>query len=107
MLSGGEKQKLTLARFSFADADLFIMDEPTAALDPISERKILNDFRIAYADKGVIIISHRLSNIVDMDKIIVLNNGKIVEDGTHQELYANRGLYYEMYMRQSSKYSEC
>lgn len=107
MLSGGEKQKLTLARFSFADADVFIMDEPTAALDPISERKILNDFRIAYADKGVIIISHRLSNIVDMDKIIVLNNGKIVEDGTHQELYANRGLYYEMYMRQSSKYSEC
>ncbi len=106
MLSGGQKQKLTLARFAFADSDLFIMDEPTAALDPISEEKILRDFRKVYNDKGIIIISHRLSNIVNMDNIIVLKDSRIVEQGKHSELYAKKGLYYEMFNKQSMNYTE-
>jgi len=104
VLSGGQSQKLSLARFSFQDADLYIMDEPTAALDPISEHEILRDFQKVYSDKGLIMISHRLSNVIYMDNIIVLNNGKIVEQGQHDILYNNHGLYYEMFSKQSANY---
>lgn len=104
MLSGGQKQKLTLARFAFADSDLFIMDEPTAALDPLSEEKIFCELKKAYQDKGMIIISHRLSNIVDVDNIIVLKDSRIVEQGLHRELYEKKGLYFDMFNKQGLNY---
>lgn len=105
MLSGGQAQKLSLARFAFHEANLYIMDEPTASLDPISEHEILTDFKTLYADKGMIMISHRLSNVVDLDRIFVIKDGKCIEEGTHDELYSKQGLYYEMFTKQSYNYT--
>lgn len=105
MLSGGQRQKLALARFAFPDADLYIMDEPTASLDPISEHDILCEFKKLYADKGMIMVSHRLSNVVDMDCIFVFKDGRCVEQGNHNTLYKMQGLYYEMFTRQSFNYT--
>ena len=105
MLSGGQRQKLALARFAFPDADLYIMDEPTASLDPISEHEILCEFKKLYADKGMIMVSHRLSNIVDLDCIFVFKDGRCVEYGKHNTLYKQQGLYYEMFTRQSLNYT--
>lgn len=105
-LSGGEAQKLMLARALYKDAPLLILDEPTAALDPIAESKIYNDFNGMAQNKTSLFISHRLASTSFCDRIILLENGSITEEGTHQELMAANGTYKGLFDIQSCWYKE-
>lgn len=105
-LSGGERQKLAIARVFASKANIAILDEPTSALDPLAEKEI-NDKIIKMGDeKTIIIISHRLSTIVNVDKIYVMGNGCILESGTHYELMKLNGVYNEMFSAQAELYIE-
>lgn len=103
--SGGEGQKIAIARAIYKDAPIVIMDEPTAALDPRSEYKIFKDFKALSEDKISIFISHRLSISKFCDTILVFKAGQIVEMGNHDELIALKGLYYELFNIQSKFYN--
>ncbi|MCI6965867.1 ABC transporter ATP-binding protein/permease [bacterium] len=105
-LSGGEAQKLMLARALYKDAPLLILDEPTAALDPIAESKIYNEFNVMAKNKTSLFISHRLASTSFCDRIILLENGNITEEGTHQELMAANGTYKGLFDIQSCWYKE-
>ena len=104
--SGGEKQKLLLARALYKDAPILILDEPTAALDPIAENELYLQYSALSAHKTSFFISHRLSSTRFCDKILFLSDGKIAEFGTHEELMQKRGKYYRMYELQSYYYRE-
>lgn len=103
-LSGGEWQRLALSRTFVNTAPIHLLDEPTAALDPMSECQIYNDYQKISKDKTTILISHRLGSVRLVDKILVLDKGKIVETGDHDTLMKNKQLYYEMYESQGSWY---
>jgi len=104
-LSGGEWQRLTIGRMIFADKAVQILDEPTAAMDPIAEAEIYNQFReLMKKDKITIMISHRLGSVKNASKIFVLKKGHIIEQGNHEELMAKDGYYAEMYQSQSGWY---
>lgn len=103
VFSGGEIQRIAIARIFASDASLYILDEPTSSLDPLSEERI-NRLIIKNVDKTMIIIAHRLSSVVDADKIYLLDEGKIVEAGTHEELLNKNGKYAEMFLTQKSLY---
>lgn len=105
-LSGGEAQKLMLARALYKDAPLLILDEPTAALDPIAECKIYTEFNMMAKSKSSLFISHRLASTSFCDRIILLENGSIAEEGTHQELMAANGKYKGLFDIQSCWYKE-
>lgn len=105
-LSGGEAQKLMLARALYKDAPLLILDEPTAALDPITESKIYNEFNVMAKNKTSLFISHRLASTSFCDRIILLENGNITEEGTHQELMGANGTYKGLFDIQSCWYKE-
>ena len=105
-MSGGEFQKTAVARVFADDAPVAILDEPSSALDPISEYEMFENMSAACGDKTVIFISHRLSSAVMADKIYMLENGKIVEEGTHRELMDMNGKYAEMFRIQAEKYRE-
>lgn len=105
-LSGGEAQKLMLARALYKDAPLLILDEPTAALDPIAESKIYNEFNVMANNKTSLFISHRLASTSFCDRIILLENGNITEEGTHQELMGANGTYKGLFDIQSCWYKE-
>lgn len=105
-LSGGEAQKLMLARALYKDAPLLILDEPTAALDPIAESKIYNEFNVMAKNKTSLFISHRLASTSFCDRIILLENGNITEEGTHRELIAANGKYKELFDIQSCWYKD-
>lgn len=105
-LSGGEKQKLVLARtFLNPDIKLIILDEPTASLDPRSESVIYKRFLEKIGTQTAIMISHRLGATRFADRILVFDDGKIVEDGTHMELMERRQIYYELYTAQAGMYA--
>ena len=104
VLSGGEGQKVAIARVFASNADIYILDEPTSSLDPIAERDINNLIISKSEDKTIIIIAHRLSTVVDTDRILLIEYGKIIEEGTHQELIAKQGKYYEMFNTQAMLY---
>ena len=105
-ISGGEAQKIALARALYKDAPFIILDEPTAALDPIAEAEIYSKFDEIVGDKTAIYISHRLSSCRFCDKIAVFDKGRIVQVGTHEELLENEnGKYYELWNAQASYYS--
>lgn len=104
ILSGGEEQKIAIARAFAKNSDLIIMDEPTSSLDPISEYNLNKTILEQCKDKTVIFISHRLSTTVMADKIYMLEDGKIIESGTHKELLSKDGKYAELFKIQVSKY---
>ena len=103
-LSGGQWQKLAIARAFYSESDILILDEPTASLDPIAEQEIFNQFDRLRRDKTTIFVSHRLSSATVATKIIVLEYGRIIEEGDHRELMAKRGRYYELFSTQAKRY---
>lgn len=100
-LSGGQWQKIALARAFYKCQDIIILDEPTGAIDPVSEYDIFNNLKIIAKNKIVILITHRLYNLKGADKIIVLNDGKVAEVGTHESLMNNKDIYYDMFQTQN------
>ena len=96
-LSGGQRQRLAIARALYKDAPILILDEATSALDSQSERLIQRAIDTAAADRTTIVIAHRLSTIINADKILVMEQGKLVEIGTHQELLDKKGAYYRLH----------
>lgn len=106
-LSGGEAQKIAIARALYKDAPLVILDEPTAALDPISEFEIYSRFNDMVKNKSAIYISHRLSSCRFCDRIVVFDNGMLIQQGTHLELLKNtKGKYRELWNAQAQYYSK-
>lgn len=103
-LSGGESQKVAIARAFYGDVDLLAMDEPSSALDPIAEYNLNKAMHEAAKHKTVFYISHRLSTTRDADRIIMLEQGRIIEEGTHDELLAKQGKYAQMWQAQAGKY---
>ena len=104
-LSGGEAQRTAIARALYKDAPFVILDEPTAALDPIAEAEIYEQFSQMTAGKTAVYISHRMSSCKFCDRIIVLDHGRIAEDGTHDTLLANHGIYANLYEAQAQYYT--
>ena len=103
-LSGGERQKIALASLLCKDFSILILDEPSAALDPISEYELNRLILDNINDATTIIVSHRLSIAKKTDMIIVMDSGKIAEIGTHDELIQKKGVYYDMYIKQAGEY---
>lgn len=103
-ISGGEAQKLALARALYKDSPVVILDEPTAALDPIAENEIYSRFNSFVNNKTAIYISHRLSSCVFCSRIAVFDSARLVESGTHQDLLANNGKYAELWNAQAQYY---
>jgi ATP-binding cassette subfamily B protein len=102
--SGGQWQKLAIARFFYRNAPILILDEPTAAIDAVSEAQIFDNIYKFMKGKTVIIISHRFSTVRNADRIIVLDKGKIIEDGSHEELLAKNGKYAKSFKIQAEGY---
>ena len=105
-LSIGQWQKLAIARAFYSDHDILILDEPTASLDPIAEQEIYTQFDMLRENKTSIFVSHRLSSATIASKIVVLEYGKVIEEGTHAELMAAGGKYHELFTTQAKRYIE-
>ncbi len=103
-LSIGQWQKLAIARAFYSDSDILILDEPTASLDPMAEQEIFNQFDRLRRDKTTIFVSHRLSSATVASKIVVLENGEVIEEGDHRELMAKHGRYFELFTTQAKRY---
>lgn len=104
LMSGGEFQKIAVSRVFAGESEIAILDEPSSALDPISEYEIFNNMMQACAGKTIIFISHRLSSAVAADKIFMMEYGEIIEEGSHSELMEQNGKYAEMFKMQAEKY---
>lgn len=104
VLSGGQQQKLALSRVYARKSEIVILDEPSSALDPIAEREMYNRMMDVSDGKTVILISHRLASTQSADKIYVLEEGEIIEQGNHEKLMAQGGKYCEMYLKQAENY---
>ena len=103
-LSGGQWQKIAIARAFYGMKDILILDEPTAALDPMAENEIYNEFTELSQGKTTLFVSHRLSSAVNATKIIVMENGEIIEEGNHATLMALGGKYHELSTTQATRY---
>lgn len=104
--SGGEEQKIAIARAIYKGGQICILDEPTAALDPVSESRVYESFDEIVKGKTAVYISHRLSSCKFSDRIFVLDNGKIAESGTHEALLSQNGLYAQLWQAQAQYYKE-
>ena len=106
-VSGGEAQKIAIARALYKDAPFIILDEPTAALDPIAEAEIYSKFNDIAGDKTAIYISHRLSSCKFCDEIAVFHQGSVIQHGTHTELVTDEtGKYHELWTAQAQYYAK-
>lgn len=103
--STGQWQKIVLARFFYRNSPLVVFDEPTSAIDAVSEAKIFDRIYQHFKNKTVIIVSHRFSTVRHADRIIVLSKGQIVEQGSHQELMKKKGQYAKAFALQAQGYS--
>ena len=99
-LSLGEKQLISFARAIIGDPRIIILDEATSSIDTENEKYILEAMKTVLKNRTSLVVAHRLSTVVDADKIIVLRNGKILEMGTHLELLAKKGYYFDLYKNQ-------
>ena len=106
LLSGGEYQKIALARTFVKNSQIIILDEPSSSLDPISEKQLFDKMMELVGNKTLILISHKLSNVANVDKIFYIEDGEIKECGSHFELMEKGGLYAEMYNIQAQKYNK-
>ena len=104
-LSGGQWQRLSVARAFYKDSEILIMDEPTASLDPIAEREVFDQYSELARDKISIFVSHKLSSAVSATRIVVLDGGRIVEVGSHEELMRLRGSYFNLFSIQAERYT--
>ena len=104
-LSGGEKQKVAIARAFYKNASVIILDEPTAALDPVTEEEIYAKFDALVSDKLAIYVSHRMSSCKFCENIIVLDKGEIAEVGNHYKLMKKEGVYWKLYTTQAKYYN--
>jgi ATP-binding cassette subfamily B protein len=100
-LSGGQKQRLAIARALYKKPEILILDEATSSLDSESEQFVQQTVKqLRSQGKTIIIIAHRLSTVVNADNIVVLENGKVIEQGMHEELYVAKGRYFQMWEKQ-------
>ena len=104
-VSGGEAQRIAIARALYKDAPFVILDEPTAALDPIAEAEIYENFNRMVEQKTAVYISHRMSSCKFCDNIVVLEGGEMKENGNHEELLERGGIYAELYETQAQYYA--
>ena len=106
LFSGGERQRLILSRVFLADPPVLVLDEATSALDVDTEKKIFDELHTMKKNKMIVIVAHRLSSIKNFDKIVVMDKGKLLEQGTHEELLKKNGVYARLYQLQSMSTSE-
>lgn len=99
-LSGGQKQRISIARAMLKNPDILVLDDCLSAVDTRTEQKILDYFSRELSGKTVVLITHRVSQLIDFDKIIVLENGKLIEEGNHESLIAQKGQYFELFEQQ-------
>lgn len=104
--SGGQWQRVALSRAFFRQANLLILDEPTAAIDAKAEYEIFNNIFKHYKNKSALIVSHRFSTVRRANKILVVDHGKIIEQGSHKELMKQKGLYHELFTKQAEGYKD-
>lgn len=102
LLSGGQRQRIAIGRALLKDAPILILDEATSSLDAQSERKIQDALNVLMKGRTTLVIAHRLSTVENADRIIVLENGRIAESGSHAELLGKNGLYASLYRMQFS-----
>lgn len=100
-LSGGQQQRIALARMFLKDPPIVFLDEPTASLDAIASQQVKKSLDLIKKDRTVIMVSHNIAQIIDADDLVVIEDGRVVETGTHEELYSKRGKYYEIFSAMS------
>jgi ATP-binding cassette subfamily B protein len=103
-LSGGQKQRMAIARAMYKNPEILILDEATSSLDSESEQFVQQTIQyLKNQGKTIIIIAHRLATVVDADQIVVLENGQVIEQGSHEELFSIKGRYFQMWEKQMPK----